>query len=339
MGPDSLGAVSAVGPSTDDGMSDTGQPTPLVPCALHRDPAVTTTPSVVVVGSINVDQVVKVQRRPASGETVSDAIIELHSGGKGANQAVAAARCGVSVAMVGRVGNDPNGLAQRAVLSDGTLDVVCVAVTEGVPTGLAIVMVTPEGENSIIVAPGANRFLTPRDIDAVRPLVAGADVLVTQLEIPLHAVERAISLARDQCIVVLNCAPFRALPSSVLFSTSVLVVNEVEAGLLAGCPSGTLDEAFDAASRIVELGPGAAVVTLGPLGAVVVSARDRVHVPASRVSVVDTTGAGDAFVGALAAALSKGSDIVTAVRFGVEVGTATTTQFGARAVVPCALLS
>ena len=313
-----------------------GRPRPRRAPDPDRDP---TTPSVVVVGSINVDQVVRIERQPGPGETVSNATIELHSGGKGANQAVAAARCGVRVAMVGRVGDDPNGRAQCAALADDTLDVSFVTVTDGAPTGLAIVMVTPDGENSIIVAPGANRFLTPADIDAAEPVVAGARVLVTQLEIPLNAVERAVALAGDGCIVVLNCAPFSALPSSVLSSTTILVVNEVEAALLAECPTGTLDEAFHAASRIVGMGPRAAVVTLGPLGAVVVGAHERAHVPANRVPAIDTTGAGDAFVGALSAALSEGSEILDAVRFGVEVGSATTTQFGARAVVPDAWLS
>ncbi|MDA8312440.1 MAG: ribokinase [Actinomycetota bacterium] len=298
------------------------------------------TASVVVVGSINTDQVVRIERRPGPGETVGNGTIELHSGGKGANQAAAAARCGATVAMVGRVGNDPYGHAQREALSDDALDVSFVEVTDGVPTGLAIVMVTPDGENSIIVVPGANRRLSAADVDAAAPLVTTARVLVAQLEVPLEAVQRAVDLAAESAgFVVLNCAPFSALPVSVLASTTVLVANEVEAAALARCPTGSLEEAFDAASRIHTMGPRYAVITLGPLGAVVVGAHEHAHVPAKSVPVVDTTGAGDAFVGALAAALSKGRGIVDAVRFGVDVGSATTTSFGARAVVPSRLSS
>lgn len=291
-------------------------------------------PSVVVVGSINTDQVVRVERRPGPGETVGNATIELHSGGKGANQAVAAARCGASVAMVGRVGNDPYGSAQRAALSEDAIDVSRVAVTENVATGLAIVTVTPNGENSIIVVPGANHCLTPSDVDGASSLIAGANVLLVQLEIPIDAVERAIALAGKESVVVLNCAPFRELPGSVLASTTVLVANELEASELAGRAIENPDAALEAAARIVSMGPRCAVVTMGPLGAVVVGPGERAHVPAKPVPVVDTTGAGDAFVGALAAALSGGHDILDSVRFGVDVGSATTTRHGARAVVP-----
>ncbi len=301
---------------------------------MTRSPAHPARAAVVVVGSINVDQVVRIEHRPGPGETVDDSTIEYHSGGKGANQAVAAARCGASVAMVGRVGDDPPGHAQRAALSEEALDVSCVAVTEGVPTGLAIVMVTPDGENSIIVTPGANRFLAPTDIDAAAPLIADAKVLVAQLEVPVETVEHAVAGAGAQSVVVLNSAPFRELPAPVLAATTVLVANGVEAAALAGRPVGNPDDAFDAATRIVSLGPRYAVVTLGPLGAVVLGARERAHVPAREVHVLDTTGAGDAFVGALAAALSKGRDVVDAVRVGVDVGSATTTSRGARAVVP-----
>ncbi len=288
----------------------------------------------VVVGSINADQVVGVSHLPRAGETVGDATIEIRPGGKGANQAVSAARCGARVAMVGRVGDDPSGAVQRAALRDEAVDVSHVASTEGVPTGLAIVTVSADGENSIVVAPGANAHLSPSDVEDAAPLVAGAAVLVAQLEVPVAAVRRAVELAGDETLVVLNCAPFRELPASVLAATTVLVANEVEAAALCGCPADSLDAAFGAANRILETGPSYAVVTMGPLGAVVVGASDHVHVPAATVPVVDTTGAGDAFVGAMATALSGGHSVADAVRYGVEVGSAATTQHGARAAVP-----
>jgi ribokinase len=292
------------------------------------------TGTVVVVGSVNADLVLRVERRPRPGETVGNATIEFHHGGKGANQAVAAARCGASVAMVGRVGNDPYGDSQRAALADDAVDVSHVSVSQDVPTGLAVVMVTPDGENSIVVAPGTNHDLTPEHVAAASSVIAHAKVLAVQLEIPVRAVERAVGLAAKGAVVVVNFSPITSLPGSVLTGTTVLVANEVEAAALSGRPADTPGDAFEAASRIVEMGPRCAVITLGPLGAVLVDGGEQVHVPAEKAAVVDTTGAGDAFVGALAAALSKGRGIEQAVRFGVAVGSATTTKFGARAIVP-----
>ena len=288
---------------------------------------------VVVVGSVNVDQVVHVDRRPGPGETVGDGMVELHSGGKGANQAVAAARCGARVALVGRVGDDALGRSQRAELSHEGLDVSHVSVSDGMPTGLAIVVVTPDGENSIVVVPGANRCLAPADVDAAAPLISRAAVLVAQLEVPMATVERAVELASSRCAVVVNCAPFRSLSRGLLAATTVLVANESEAAALTGRPADAPSAALDAAAEIVDMGPRSAVVTLGALGAVVADATVRAHVTTSPVHAIDTTGAGDAFVGALAAELSTGRGILNAVRRGVAVGTSTTTRTGARAVV------
>lgn len=289
---------------------------------------------VVVVGSVNVDQVVRVDRRPGPGETVGGGTLERHSGGKGANQAVAAARCGARVALVGRVGDDAPGRSQRDELSGEGLDLSQLRETAGTPTGLAIVVVTPDGENAIIVVPGANASLCPDDVDAAVPLISRAAVLVVQLEVPMDAVARAVRLAPPGCSVVVNCAPFRALPDRLLARTSVLVANESEAAALAGVPAGTPEAALEAARRITRMGPRHAVVTLGARGAVVTGATAHAHVEARALQTVDTTGAGDAFVGALAAELSRRRAILEALRRGVAVGTATTTRTGARAVVP-----
>jgi ribokinase len=297
--------------------------------------------SIVVVGSINVDHVVRVERRPAAGETVGNGTLELHSGGKGANQAAAAARCGATVAMVGRVGDDGFGSAQRAELTAEGVDVQHVVPTEGVPTGLAIVLLTPDGENSIVVVPGANGCLVPADMDAAGSALRRANVLVAQLEVPLDAVRRAVELCGQDTVVVLNWAPFHEPAGDALYLfevAGVLVVNEHEASALAGRPVRGPSEAFDAAREIVEMGPRSVVVTLGQLGAVFAGSGGRGHVVPEAVEVVDTTGAGDAFVGALAACLARGSDLAEAVRFGVVVGSATTTRTGARAVVPPELL-
>ncbi len=305
-------------------------------------------PLVVVVGSINADQVVRVERRPGPGETVGGASLELLPGGKGANQAVAAARCGATVAMVGLVGDDELGRAQLAALLAEQVEVSNVRATASAPTGLALVLLTPDGENSIAVVPGANERLTPADVELAAPLLGAAAVLVTQLEIPLEAVARAVGLAGDRTLVVLNCAPARILPASVLAATDVLVVNEHEAAALTGRGVQGAGGSLEAAAELLGMGPSSVVVTLGAEGAVVLDGARRAagdeggegaRVAPPRVQVLDTTGAGDAFVGALAAALGRGWPLLDAVRFGVAVGSATTTRRGARAVVPTGLLA
>lgn len=286
----------------------------------------------VVVGSINVDQMVVVDRRPGAGETVGNATLETHGGGKGANQAVAAARCGAGVVMVGRVGADAFGVAQRDDLLIERIDARHVLVTEGVTTGVAFVLLTPDGESSIVVVPGANGRLTPTDVDTATPEIRAADVLLAQLEVPIEAVSSAVDRAGRDTTVVLNWSPARAPVDAPLRRCDVLVVNEHEATSLTGVQVDGPLQAIAAGEAVLRLGPHAAVVTLGALGAVVVHGSGSAHVEAPRVQVVDTTGAGDAFVGALAARLARGSGLLAAVEYGVSVGSATTEQRGARTV-------
>ena len=305
---------------------------------IHAELAKEVAPTVIVVGSINTDEIISVERRPMAGETVGNATLELHLGGKGANQAVAAARCGASVAMVGRVGADEAGRSQRADLSAEGVETANVLVSEGTPTGLAVVLLTPDGENSIVVVPGANACLTSADIDRAGPLIERAAVLVAQLEVPMDAVARAIELAGDETTVVLNSAPFKTLSTGLLAHVDVLVANEHEAAALTGRLVRDPENALVAAREIVRLGPRSAIITLGPLGAVTVAGDEWAHILPPEVDVVDTTGAGDAFVGALAARLAEGSGPLEASRFGVAIGSFTTSRRGARAVVPPELL-
>ncbi|HTW98023.1 MAG TPA: ribokinase [Acidimicrobiales bacterium] len=288
----------------------------------------------VVVGSANADYVVRVERRPGPGETVGGASFDLHAGGKGANQAVAAARCGAAVDLVACVGDDALGAARIEELDAAGVGTSHVLRTAGAPTGAAFVVVTPDGENSIVVAPGANWLLGPSEVEHAASLIAGATVLVVQLEIPTEGVARAVELAAPAATVLVNCAPFRPLPDAVLDRTDVLVANETEAAALAGWPVATTEDAREAARRIVAAGPRLAVVTLGPAGALAVGAHLDLHVPAPRVRVLDTTGAGDALVGAMAARLASGAALEEAVAFGVAVGSATTERLGASAIVP-----
>lgn len=284
---------------------------------------------VVVIGSINADYIVRVARRPDPGETVSDGVLEVHPGGKGANQAVAVARCGARVKLVARVGDDRIGATRLAELHAEGVDAGSVRVTADTATGAAFITVTPDGQNAITVAPGANSALTSQDIDAEAEILQDVDVLVAQLEVPIETVMHAVGIAGPDVTVVLNCAPFQRLPGALLSRLDVLVANEIEGAALCGWPVDSVDDALRAAREIRQLGPSAVVLTLGAAGAVVVGPDCETSVATPAADVVDTTGAGDAFVGALAACLTTGMHLEPATRFAVAVGSATTETVGA----------
>jgi ribokinase len=287
--------------------------------------------SVTVVGSLNEDVLVAVDRLPGRGETVVGSGRELAPGGKGANQAAAAARLGPGVAMVGRVGDDPAGERQRAALAAGGVDVALVRATPGEPTGSATIPVEDgTGENLIVVVPGANAALTGADVgvDAVRR----ADVVLLQLEVPLDAVTAAATAAGG--LVVLTPAPPRALPAALLDRVDVLVPNEHELLALAGARAAerTPGELADLARALT---PADVVVTLGARGALVVPRDGAVLLqPPPPVRAVDTTGAGDCFCGALAQELAGGADLAAAVRAAVTAAALSTTGPGARGALP-----
>jgi ribokinase len=290
---------------------------------------------VFVVGSINQDFVLKVERRPKPGETVTDAVLSTHNGGKGANQAAAAALLGGSVALLGRVGDDGfGGPLVRALEEKG----VGTALIEEVPhssTGTAFITVTEDGENSITVAPGANRRLTPEDVDAARGAIAGAAVLVAQMEVPRECVARAVEVAGEVGTrAILNLAPPFDVPRGVLEGLDPLVVNEHEAAFLLDEGVEGIEAALAAASTLLALGPKSAVVTVGADGAIFAVGEDAGHVPAPEAEVVDTTGAGDAFVGALALRLARGASLEQAVSYAVRAGSAAVTREGAQGALP-----
>ncbi|HET7478518.1 MAG TPA: ribokinase, partial [Rubrobacteraceae bacterium] len=262
---------------------------------------------VFVVGSINQDLVLKVERRPEPGETVTDAELSTHNGGKGANQAAAAALLGASVAFLGRVGDDEFGGPLVRALAEKGVDMSLVERDSGTVTGTAFITVTPDGENAIVVAPGANRRLTPEDVDAASDDIRQARVLVAQMEVPLESVLRAAEIAdAGGTRVVLNLAPPREVPSALLEKLDPLVVNEHEAAFMLGTKVEGQEGARAASRELLALGPRSVVITLGPAGALVADRETVTHVPAPEVEVVDTTGAGDAFVGALVARLARG---------------------------------
>jgi ribokinase len=278
---------------------------------------------IVVVGSANLDVVVPVPHHPATGETVLGGDHVLIPGGKGANQAVAAARLGGDVAFVGRVGDDDAGIRLRASLDAAGVDTTHLDTDPDTPSGLALIGVDDDGDNAIIVSPGANACLAPDDLDG--GLLADAAVVLLQLEVPLDTVSTAVAAATGT--VVLNPAPAALLPDGFLDGVDVLVPNRLELRTLAGRDGDDVDLARS-------LGVPSVVATLGPEGALVVSGGSARRFPAPVVDAVDTTACGDAFCGALAEGLARGLDLDAAVRRSVHAGALTATRAGAQPSLP-----
>lgn len=290
---------------------------------------------VFVVGSINQDFVLKVERRPGPGETVTNAGLSTHNGGKGANQAAAAAMLGASVTFLGCVGEDEFGEAQVRALAEKGVETHLIRRAPDAPSGAAFITVTPDGENAITVAPGANRRLDPEDVDAVSKEIAGSHALVAQMEIPPETVERAAAVAEaGGTRVVLNLAPLISVNRSLLERLDPLVVNEHEAAFLLGERVEGLEGARDAVPKLLALGVRSVVITLGAAGALVSDGGSSAHLPAPEVEVVDTTGAGDAFVGALAVRLARGDSLEEAAGYAVRAGAAAVTKEGAQGALP-----
>ena len=292
---------------------------------------------VVVLGSINMDLVVRTKQHPRPGETVHGTGFTIVPGGKGANQAAAAARLGAEVAMVGRVGQDAFGQAALANLAAQGVDVAQVRADAAEPSGIAMIVVNEAGENTIVVAPGANGAVSEEDVEAARELLAGATYLVLQFEIPLPVVRYAIHEATRLGVrVVLNPAPAYPVDRDFLTGVYALVVNESEGQLLSGQPVTSIAEAALAARTLRAMGPEVVVVTLGAAGAYVCGPDVEAHVPAHQVAVVDTTAAGDTFVGGLVVALLNGLPLGEAVRYATCAGTLATTRLGAQTSIPSA---
>jgi ribokinase len=290
---------------------------------------------VFVVGSINQDFVLNVERRPAPGETVTDARLATHNGGKGANQAAAAALLGAGVTFLGRVGDDGFGPPLVRALADKGVDTSVVEEAPDSSTGTAFITVTPDGENAITVAPGANRRLTVEDVDAASGEIGEAKVLVAQMEIPPEVVRRAVEVASaNETRVLVNLAPPFEVPQELLEKLDPLVLNEHEAAFLLGESVEGVEGALSAASELANLGPRSVVVTVGEDGAVFANGASTEHLTAPRVEVVDTTGAGDAFVGALAARLAAEDSLEDAVAYAVRAGAAAVTREGAQGALP-----
>lgn len=286
---------------------------------------------ILVVGSLNMDLVVQTPRLPQPGETILGGPFATIPGGKGANQAVAAARLGAPVIMIGRTGDDRFGEELRQRLAADRIEINHIAVTPEAATGIALIAVDATGQNSIIVAPGANALLQPEDIQATEVLFRTAAVLLVQLETPLATVTEALRLARRYRVpTLLNPAPAQPLGREILGMVDYLLPNEHEVCLLRGGE----DRPAEAARQLRVQGVGSVIVTLGSAGALVVDEAGTTAIAPFRVKAVDTTAAGDAFAGAFAVALHEGLSPREAAIWGSAAGAITVTRAGAQPALP-----
>ncbi len=292
-------------------------------------------PKVTVVGSFNTDLVVRTPRMPVTGETILGGPYRTGPGGKGANQAVAAARLGADVAMIVCLGQDDFGDRAEENLRREGVHTEAIRRTADSHTGVAFIIVDDAGDNTIVVALGTNELLSPADVDAASDTIAQADILLLDLEVPMATVERAAALGRDLGIrVVLNPAPGQALSAELLRCVDVLTPNETEAEIITGLPIGSLEEARLAGEQLLARGVGIVIITLGALGALIVSHEGTQHIPGWKVQVVDTTGAGDAFNGALAVSLAEGLSLPDAVSFANAAAALQVTKIGTAPAMP-----
>ena len=290
---------------------------------------------VLVVGSANMDLVVRVERFPLPGETIFGTDFKMFPGGKGANQAVCCAKLGQKVRFVGRMGDDLIRERLSASLEQAGVIIDSLIVDPVEPTGTALITVDKNGENEIVVVSGSNMKLRPADVDGVHDIFGSAAVVLLQLEIPLETVVRAAEHAHEkQALLILNPAPACSLPASLLRLVDYLTPNESEAQMLTGIPVTRRSSAEAAAKKLVDQGVKNVLLTLGPEGCLLVNSSRAELFPACRVRPVDTTAAGDAFNGALAFALSRNEELDQAVRFANAVAGYSVTKLGAQRSMP-----
>ncbi len=291
--------------------------------------------NIVVVGSLNMDLVVRVPHLPTPGETLLGKSFTTAPGGKGANQAVAAARLGGQVSMVGRIGSDDFGRALQGNLNASGVQTEHVAMDEYAPSGIAVIQVDDVGQNTIVVTAGANAALARADIDHAREVIVHADALLAQLEVPVETVAYALELAHQAGILtVLNPSPARPLPEALFGLADLLVPNEIEAQMLTGMPVGDWESAEAAARALLGKGTRGVVITLGARGALAMTGDTAMRVPAFPVQAVDATAAGDAFVAALTMARAGGRAMDEALRDASAAGALTCTRLGAQPALP-----
>lgn len=292
---------------------------------------------ITVIGSINTDMVVRTPMLPKPGQTVVGGEFFMTAGGKGANQAVAAARLGAKVAMVGKVGADVFGDSAIERLESEGIDTSLVSREGERPSGVALISVDDSGENHIVVAPGANDSVDCEYIESAFTEIPHASLVLLQLEIPLEAVKHAVTLARQKgCRIILDPAPARQLPSSLVAGAYLLTPNETEAEILTGIKVGDENSAHEAAARLLAEGAENVAVTLGAGGVLLATGENARLIPAPEVNAVDTTAAGDCFNGSAAVALARGLSLGASVEFACRAASIAVTRLGAQDAMPYA---
>lgn len=297
-----------------------------------------TTPQICMVGSSNTDLVVRVPRATLPGETLIGSNFQIGFGGKGANQSVMAARLGARVTVVTKLGRDVFGENTINNFRQQGIDTTYVLFDEQEASGVALITVDENsGQNSIVIAPGANFTLSPADIRASRQAIAQAQVLLCQLEIRMETTIEAFRIAKEveSVVTILNPAPAAELPDELLQMTDILMPNEVEASMLTGMPTETVEQAVAAGQKLRERGVETVVMTLGSRGSLLIAGDgEPVHIPAERVQAVDTTGAGDAFVGSFAYLLASGRTLRDSVERAGAIATRSVLKTGTQSSFP-----
>lgn len=291
--------------------------------------------NIIVIGSCNTDMVIKVDRLPVPGETVIGDSFMMNPGGKGANQAVAAARLNGNVYFIAKTGNDLFGRRSVELYEDEGIHVGNIYSDSSLPSGVALITVDTNGENSIAVASGANKSLSPDDIRQAQSVIEKGDILLMQLEIPIETVEYAAQLASEKGIkVILNPAPACSLPATLLKNLYMIIPNETEAEMLSGIKVTDWESVQKAADTISRKGVDIVVITMGAKGAFVKENDNYYRVSVPPVKALDTTAAGDTFCGALCVALSENMKVLDAVKFACKCASITVTRMGAQSSLP-----
>lgn len=290
---------------------------------------------VCVLGSINMDLVIKVNEMPKEGETILSKSFEKIAGGKGANQAVAAKRCGNMVSMIGKIGRDDNGQILKTLLDEEGIDTSLIFEDYNEPTGMAMITVNNRGNNSITVISGSNMTLNKSEIDRSKEVIQDSDILISQFETPEEITLEAFKIAKENNkITILNPAPAKRIDEELLKYTDIIIPNETEAELLTGVEVNDLETAKGASKELLERGVKFVIITLGSKGAAVISKEDGQVVPAFKVNAVDTTAAGDSFIGGLSSKLDTENlgfeNLLKAVKFGNKVSSITVQREGAQ---------
>ncbi len=293
------------------------------------------TKKIVVVGSCNTDMVIKAERLPIPGETILGGTFFMNPGGKGANQAVAAARMGGNVTLISKTGNDVFGKQSVMLYAAENIKTDYIFSDPRHPSGVALITVDANGENCIVVASGANAYLNPADIEKAISEVEGSDLVLMQLEIPIETVEYVAELANKKGIkVILNPAPARALSDKLLKNVYIIIPNKSEAEILSGIKVSDIDSAKQAANIISAKGVEIVVITLGSQGALIKEYSEYHFVEACKVDAIDTTAAGDTFCGSVCVGLSEGKSILDSVKMAARASAITVTRMGAQSSIP-----